>query len=131
MFSAESKLSFRFATLYSNCATALYMTDSGVKCLDLSNKTDAKMKIHACLILFVSVCFTTGCGTYASLEHGESSDLIIFGGVRTDAAFIRYQSQQNGWLKKQQFYNPYLDLPFSAVSDVILLPYTISHALVN
>jgi len=89
------------------------------------------MKIFRLIVILFSIQLLNGCGTYASLEHRQSTDPVIFGGVRTNANYIKYPTNRNSWLQKQAVYSPYLDFPFSAFSDVILLPFSISYAVVN
>lgn len=89
------------------------------------------MRKYLCMTVLICSCFTTGCGTYASLQHRGFSDPIIFGGVRIDLLSIKHKSQQNEWLKKQKLYNPYIDIPFSVFPDLFLLPYTIPYSIVK
>lgn len=83
------------------------------------------------MITITVILQLSGCGTYASLEHRNNYDPVVFGGVRTDINDIRYKAERNEWLAQQKLYNPYLDLPLSAFSDLVLLPYTVWHALVQ
>jgi uncharacterized protein YceK len=83
------------------------------------------------IVMFLSnMFFLSGCGTYASLEHSSINSPIVLGGTRTDIAQAVGETNNNEWLSKQRLYNPVLDLPFSLISDLVLMPFTIPLALV-
>jgi len=73
----------------------------------------------------------SGCATYASLEHRKNTDPVVFGGTRTDLHALQQPSPHNAWLAKQALYIPLIDLPLSLMTDVILLPFTLSYAVLQ
>ena len=83
------------------------------------------MKSTAALVLLA----LTGCGTLDDLSGGRFPEACfgpspaphVFGGVRTDV-FTAGQARTLGWFH-------YLDVPFSFVLDVVLLPVSIPLAL--
>lgn len=81
--------------------------------------------------MLIVALYLSGCGTYASLEHRNNYDPVVFGGVRTDIKSIKIGVDSNEWLEQQKLYNPYLDLPLSAFSDLVLLPYTVLYAMMH
>ena len=83
------------------------------------------MKLCAILGMMLLILPLIGCATYASLEHGEAGSPLVFGGTRIDLDRVVNQSENNAWLDKQAIYNPVLDMPFSMVSDTLLVPYTV------
>lgn len=82
------------------------------------------------LLLLAALTLLAGCGTIADFcGDGKSVDPSmpgphIYGGVRDDAEAVRSDS-----LIAPLNYVFYLDFPFSAVLDTVLLPFTIPWAL--
>jgi uncharacterized protein YceK len=83
------------------------------------------------LIALVVAVHLSGCGTYVSLEHRNNYDPVVFGGMRMDINYIKVGAESNEWLKQQELHNPYLDLPLSAISDLVLLPYLVWYAITH
>lgn len=90
------------------------------------------MKILNKLMVLLVMGQLAGCGTYASMQkYGTPSpDKLVMGGVRTDIDAAS-GAATDPWLSKQTIYNPYIDMPFSLVADVLLLPYTLSYVVVD
>ena len=95
--------------------------------------------------LLLSVLSATGCGTMANLAHSNSEDggRIPFGGVKRDVAGIRKSSgEEPGPIthrkaKSEQYPHEVLtllcavDLPFSAVGDLLTWAYTSAYTTAN
>lgn len=90
------------------------------------------MKTLNRLVSLVVIVQLAGCGTYASMQkYGTPHlDQIVMGGVRKDINAAS-GAVKDPWLKKQTIYNPYIDMPFSLIADVLLLPYTLSYVVVD
>ena len=77
------------------------------------------------VLALASALALTGCGTYASLEHPNANNPLVFGGIRTNIDVIEHGPSHNGWLSQQRLYNPYVDLPLSAIADTFMFPYVV------
>lgn len=83
-------------------------------------------------IVLVVIIQLAGCGTYASMQkYGTPNpDQLVMGGVRKDIDAAS-GTAVDPWLKKQPAYNPYVDMPFSAMADLVLLPFTVTYVLID
>lgn len=90
------------------------------------------MKALKKLLILLVVLQLAGCGTYASMQkYGTPNpDQLVMGGIRKDIAAAS-GAAVDPWLKKQPAYNPYIDMPFSAIADAVLLPFTLSYVVID
>jgi uncharacterized protein YceK len=59
----------------------------------------------------------SGCGTIASIDQNEPFPDIVYGGVQNELSPVSPHTV--------------LDIPFSAIADTIVLPYTIPQSFYN
>jgi uncharacterized protein (TIGR03067 family) len=96
------------------------------------------MERAVCVCMALVCLLPAGCGTFGNvwLMHEEGGERI-FGGVRLDGILIRDAWTSSESDKDIETDNPptlhtaqaLLDMPFSAVGDLVTLPYTISLAM--
>lgn len=85
------------------------------------------------VLLLGLLCLPAGCGTVVNCLDVEGPQ--VFGGVRTDAAFIHAawtSTVPRAWWAVPAYGGYFLvDLPLSCVADVALLPLTVPLALAS
>ena len=67
------------------------------------------------LLLILSACLCSGCGTIVTLSHNQEWPNQIYAGTRASA---------NGHVTQ-------IDVPFSLIADTLVLPYTIPRTIYN
>lgn len=90
-----------------------------------------KITRKICVILvaaFVTLS-TTGCATYTTISAADTRTAKVFSGTRLDAIAIAGGAPHTEKFKVPPPVSPVLDIPFSFVLDVAILPLTFSVAL--
>ena len=82
-----------------------------------------------CLVSSLLILCTTGCATYRTISEAQVGTAKVFSGTRLDVRTIGGDA-----IKTKKFIAtppayPAVDLPFSLVSDIFILPLTFSAAL--
>lgn len=63
--------------------------------------------------LFALILAASGCGTFTELSYPPSQGVRLYGGVKTDFE-----------VAESTYYLTYVDVPFTAVGDTLVLPYS-------
>ncbi len=88
-----------------------------------------KTRITKCIVAGLLLLVTTGCATYRTISEADSGSAKIFSGTRLDIRAIGGEVTQTKKFKASPPSNPAIDLPFSFLLDVVMLPLTFSAAL--
>lgn len=81
------------------------------------------------LFIILTIPFQTGCSTYRTISEADSKTAKIFSGTRLDIIAITEEKLPTKQFKSKPPTYPLVDLPFSFVFDILLLPLTTASAL--
>ena len=86
-----------------------------------------RLRAAACLLLCAFALAASGCGTISDMTTQDGGQRI-FGGTRADAGNISHPDSQNPDVQRIVCV---LDIPFSFVLDLCLLPVTVIISLIR
>lgn len=86
-------------------------------------------RLTLCLVASLLLLSTTGCATYRTISEAQSGTAKVFSGTRLDARAIKGDAIQTKKFIATPPSYPAIDLPFSLVTDILILPLTVSAAL--
>ena len=91
--------------------------------MKISNRIS--ITVVAALLMLTS----TGCATYTTISAAELGSAKVFSGTRLDARAISGELTPTKKFKVSPPPYPVMDLPFSFILDIVMLPLTLSAAL--
>ncbi len=77
----------------------------------------------------LSVLLASGCASIRTIADGELGSAKVMSGTRLDIRTLRGEGAPTKQFKAVPPSNPILDLPFSFIVDVVMLPLTLAAAL--
>ena len=86
-------------------------------------------RVFAAPVAALLLSGTTGCATYRTVSQSESDSAKVLSGTRLNLRTLAGESSPTKRFKAPAPAYPLLDLPFSFVLDVAILPLTLSVAL--
>ena len=85
--------------------------------------------ILSIIILVMVIAGGAGCASYRTISTAEPSTSKVFSGTRLDVHAIMQNDRGLAKFKTEPPLHPWLDLPFSAFLDVVVLPLSLPIAL--
>lgn len=80
-------------------------------------------------VLAMAIACGAGCASYRTISAAEPSTPKVFSGTRLDLHAIMQNDRGLAKFKTEPPLYPWLDLPFSTLLDVVVLPLSLSIAL--
>ena len=82
-----------------------------------------------CALLSTFVVATSGCATVTTIQTADPKTAKIFSGTRQDLRAIGGEIAENAKFRAPPPPYPILDLPFSFMLDIVMLPLTLPAAV--
>ena len=86
------------------------------------------MQVKTGLVCLVAALWVSGCATVSSLDSAGHRGPLVYSGTRLDLAAIADDESGLRKLKTLPPAYPWLDLPFSLITDTFILPFTFAKA---
>ncbi len=80
--------------------------------------------IIKCFVAGILLLATSGCATYRTISEAQLGSAKVFSGTRLDIRAIGGEATPTKQFKVSPPSDPAIDLPFSFVMDIVILPLT-------